>query len=175
MGYDALYSGKIWTQLYGGRKRVNQSEIWCKIWMISIFFTFSNFLIFPWEENNPSYDKKKVFKSMWGEGRNSKRKSTCIFQPPEVVFLVPLYVNFFPKYQILFLPLHIVHGVPVARILEWVVISSPAGQETTVRSGHGTTEWFKIGKGVCQGCILLPNLFNFYVEYIMWNARLDEA
>ena len=50
-----------------------------------------------------------------------------------------------------------------------------AGQEATVRTGHGTTDWFQIGKGVCQGCILSPCLFNLYVEYIMWNARLDET
>ena len=45
-----------------------------------------------------------------------------------------------------------------------------AGQEATVRTGHGTTDWFQIGKGVCQGCILSPCLFNFYAEYIMRNA-----
>jgi len=50
-----------------------------------------------------------------------------------------------------------------------------AGQEATVRSGHGTTDWFQIGKRVRQGCILLPCLFNFYAEYIMRNAVLDEA
>ena len=50
-----------------------------------------------------------------------------------------------------------------------------AGQETTVRIGHGTTDWFSIGKGVCQGCILSPCLFNFYAEYIMQHAGLDEA
>ena len=50
-----------------------------------------------------------------------------------------------------------------------------AGQEATVRTGHGTTDWFLIGKGVHQGCILSPCLFNFYAEFIMWNARLDEA
>ena len=50
-----------------------------------------------------------------------------------------------------------------------------AGQEATVRTGHGTTDWFQIGKGVHQGCILSPCLFNLYAEYIMWNARLDEA
>ena len=50
-----------------------------------------------------------------------------------------------------------------------------AGQEATVRIGHGTTDWFQIGKGACQGCILLPCLFNFYAEYIMRNAGLEEA
>ena len=49
------------------------------------------------------------------------------------------------------------------------------GQEATVRTGHGTTDWFQIGKGVCQGCILSPCLFNLYAEYIMWNYRLDES
>ena len=50
-----------------------------------------------------------------------------------------------------------------------------AGQEATVRTGHGTTDWFQIGKGVHQGCILSPCLFNLYVKYIMRNAGLDEA
>ena len=50
-----------------------------------------------------------------------------------------------------------------------------AGQEVTVRTRHGTTDWFQIGKGVCQSCILSPCLFNFYAEYIMRNAGLDEA
>ena len=50
-----------------------------------------------------------------------------------------------------------------------------AGQEATVRTGHGTTDWFQIGKGVRQGCMLLPRLFNFYAEYILRNAGLKEA
>ena len=50
-----------------------------------------------------------------------------------------------------------------------------AGQEATFRTGHGTTDWFQVGKGVCQGCILSPFLFNLYAEYIMRNAGLDEA
>ena len=50
-----------------------------------------------------------------------------------------------------------------------------AGQEATVITGHGTIDWFQIGKRVCQGCILLPCLFNLYAEYIMRNARLGEA
>ena len=54
----------------------------------------------------------------------------------------------------------------------WEIYS---GQEATVRSGHGTTDWFQIGKGVRQGCILSPYLFNLYAEYITRNAVLDEA
>ena len=50
-----------------------------------------------------------------------------------------------------------------------------AGQEATVTTGHGTTDWFQIRKGVCQGCILSPCLFNLYAEYIMRNAGLDEV
>ena len=50
-----------------------------------------------------------------------------------------------------------------------------AGQEATVRTGHGTTDWFQIGKGVCQGCISSPCLLNLYAEYIMKNAGLEEA
>ena len=50
-----------------------------------------------------------------------------------------------------------------------------AGQEATVRTEHGTTDWFQIGKGVCQGCMLSPCLFNLYAEYIMRNAGLEEA
>ena len=50
-----------------------------------------------------------------------------------------------------------------------------AGQEATIRTGLGTTDWFQIRKGICQGCILSPSLFNLYAEYIMRNTGLDEA
>ena len=50
-----------------------------------------------------------------------------------------------------------------------------AGQEATVRTGHGTTDWFQIGKGICQGCILPPCLFNLYAEYIMKNAGISTS
>ena len=56
-----------------------------------------------------------------------------------------------------------------------VLRSLYAGQEATVRTGHGTLDWFQIGKGVCQACILSPCLFNLYAEYIMRNAGLEEA
>ena len=64
-------------------------------------------------------------------------------------------------------------GIPVQ--LACLLRNLYAGQEATVRTGHGTTDWFPIGKGVCQGCILSPCLFNFYAEYIMRNAEMEEA
>ena len=59
--------------------------------------------------------------------------------------------------------------------LTWLLRNLYAGQEATVKTGHGRTDWFQIGKGVRQGCILSPCLFNFYAEYIMRNAGLEEA
>ena len=61
------------------------------------------------------------------------------------------------------------------RPLDLLLRNLYAGHEATVRTGHGTTDWFQIRKGVCQGCILSPCLFNLYAEYIMRNAGLDEA
>ena len=58
--------------------------------------------------------------------------------------------------------------------LTCLLINLYAGQEATVRTGHGTTDWFQIGKGVRQGCVLSPGLFNFYAKYIMRNAGLEE-
>ena len=62
-----------------------------------------------------------------------------------------------------------------ARPLDLPLRNLYAGQESTVRTGHGTTDWFQIGKEVRQGCILSPCLFNLYAEYIMRNAGLEEA
>ena len=59
--------------------------------------------------------------------------------------------------------------------LTCLLINLYAGQQATVRTGHGTTDWFQIGNGVCQGCVLSPCLFNLYAEYIMRNAGLEEA
>ena len=59
--------------------------------------------------------------------------------------------------------------------LTYLLRNPHAGQEATVRTAHGTTDWFQIGKGVCQGCILSPCLFDLYAEYIMRNAGLEEA
>ena len=69
----------------------------------------------------------------------------------------------------------ILKGMGIPDHLTCLLRNLYAGQEATVRTGHGKTDWLKIGKGVCQGCILSPCLFNLYVEYIMRNAGLDEA
>ena len=69
----------------------------------------------------------------------------------------------------------ILKEVGITDLLTCLLRSLYAGQEATVRTGHGTMGWFQIGKGIRQGCILSPCLFNFYAEYIMQNARLNEA
>ena len=69
----------------------------------------------------------------------------------------------------------ILKGMGIPDHLTCLLRNLYAGQEAAVRSGHGTTGWFQIGKGVRQGCILSPCLFNFYAEYIMRNAGLEEA
>ena len=69
----------------------------------------------------------------------------------------------------------IVKEMGVPDHLTWLLRKLYAGQETTVSTGHGRADWFQIGKGLRQGCILSPCLFNFYLEYIMWNAGLDAA
>ena len=69
----------------------------------------------------------------------------------------------------------ILHKMGIPGHLTCLLRNLYASQEARVRTGHGTTDWFQIGKGVHQGCILSPCLFNLYVEYIMRNARLDEA
>ena len=69
----------------------------------------------------------------------------------------------------------ILQEMVVPEHLTWLLRNLYAGQEATVRTGHGTMDGFQIGEGVCQCCILSPWLFNLYAEYIMWNARLDEA
>ena len=69
----------------------------------------------------------------------------------------------------------ILREMGIADHLIFLVRNLYEGQEATLRTGYGTTDWFQIGKGVRQSCILSPCLFNFYAEYIMQNAGLDEA
>ena len=71
--------------------------------------------------------------------------------------------------------LRIIKEMGIPDHLTYLLRNLYAGEEATVRTGHGTLDWFQIGKGVRQGCILSPCLFNLYAEYIMWNAGLEEA
>ena len=68
----------------------------------------------------------------------------------------------------------ILKGMRIPNHLTCLLKNLYAGQEAVIRTGHGTKDWFQVGKGVHQGCILSPCLFNLHVEYIMWNAELDE-
>ena len=95
---------------------------------------------------------------------NSKKPSTSA----SLTTLKPLTVRITTNWKIL-----IEMGIPDH--LTCLLRRIYAGQEATVKTGHGTTDWFQIGKGVRQGCILSPCLFNLYAESIMRNARLDEA
>ena len=70
---------------------------------------------------------------------------------------------------------HILNEMGIPDHITCLLRNLYAGQETTVRTGHGTTDWFKIGKGAHHGCLLSPCLFNLYAEYIMQNAGLDES
>ena len=69
----------------------------------------------------------------------------------------------------------ILQEVGIPNHLTFLLRNLYAGQEATVRTGHGTTDWFQIGKGVCQGCILSPCLFTLHAEYILRNVGLDET
>ena len=92
--------------------------------------------------------------------------------------LLSLYQKYFKRYHSTDIAMGILQilkemGIPDHLIC--LLRNLYAGQEATVRTGHGTTHWFQIGKGVCQGCILSPCLFNLYAEYIMRYAGLEET
>ena len=103
--------------------------------------------------------------------KSSRKTSTCVSLTMPKTLTVYITTNcgkFFKRFSG-----NILLGI--AYNLTYLLKNLYAGQEATVRTGHGTTDWFQIGKGVLQGCILLPCLFNLYAEYIMQNSGLDEA
>ena len=105
-----------------------------------------------------------LFQWNWLIKKESSRKiSTALLTTPK-----PMIVWIIANWKILK-----EMGIPVH--LTCLLRNVYAGQEATVRMGHGTIDWFQIRKGVHQGCMLSPCLFNVYAEYIMWNARVDEA
>ena len=95
---------------------------------------------------------------------NSRKTSTSA----SLIMAKPLTVWITTNWKIL-------KEMGILDILTCLLRNLYAGQEATVRTRHGMTDWFQIGKGVCQGCILLPCLLNLYAEYIMRNAGLEEA
>ena len=101
--------------------------------------------------------KKKQEKS-----RKTSTSASLTMLKPLTVWITTNCGKFFKRWKI---PDH----------LTYLLRNLYADQEATVRIGHGTTDWFQIGKGVHQDCILSPCLFNLYAEYIRWNGRLDEA
>ena len=108
--------------------------------------------------------KLPTFVGSQGKQENSRRASTSA----SLTMLKPLTVWITANWKIL-------KEMGIPDHLSCFLRKLYAGQEATVRNGHGTMDWFKIGKGVCQGCILAPSLFNLYAEYIMRNASLEEA
>ena len=108
--------------------------------------------------------KLPTFVGSQGKQENSRRASTSA----SLTMLKPLTVWITANWKIL-------KEMGIPDHLSCFLRKLYAGQEATVRNGHGTMDWFKIGKGVCQGCILAPSLFNLYAEYIMRNAKLEEA
>ena len=89
--------------------------------------------------------------------------------------MMSLYVVFFEVFLLKLLFIELLKEMGIPDYLICFLRNLYAGQEATVRTGHGTTGWFQIGKGVCQGCILSPCLLNLYAEYIMRDAGLGEA
>ena len=116
------------------------------------------------ELNNLTYLVKKTWRKKRDKKKSSRKTSISALLPmpkPLTVWNTINYGKFWKRWEIRApdLPLE----KPVCR------------SGATVRTGHGTTDWFQIGKGVCQGCILSPYLFNLYAEYIMRNTGLEEA
>ena len=95
---------------------------------------------------------------------SSRKASTC------ALFTTPKPLNVWPTTN-----WKILQEMGIPDHLTCLLRNLYAGQEATVRMGHGAMDWFQIGKAVCQGCILSPRLFNLYAEYIMWNAGLNET
>ena len=107
--------------------------------------------------------KLPTFAGPWKKQESSRKTSTLLTTPTDLPVWITINCSKFLKEM----------GLPDH--LTCLLRNLNVGQEATVRTGHGTTDWFQIGKGVCQGCILSPCLFNLYAEYIMQNARLHET
>ena len=108
--------------------------------------------------------KLQTFAGSWKKQESSRKESTSA----SLIILKPLTAWITTNWKIL-------KEIRIPDHFTCILKNLCAGQEATLRTRHGTTDWFKIGTGICQGCILSPRLFNFYAEYIMQNARVDES
>ena len=108
--------------------------------------------------------KLQTFAGSWKKQESSRKESTSA----SLIILKPLTAWITTNWKIL-------KEIRIPDHFTCILKNLCAGQEATLRTRHGTTDWFKIGTGICQGCILSPHLFNFYAEYIMQNARVDES
>ena len=106
---------------------------------------------------------------------NKLRKISFFFFLLYNIVLVLPYINMHPPQVYTCSHPEPPSHLPISDDLICLLRNLYSRQEATVRTGHGTMEWFQIGKGVSQGCMLSPYLFNLYVEYIMQNARLDDS
>ena len=108
--------------------------------------------------------KLRTSAGSWKKQENSRKTSTSALLTMPKPLTVWITINW-----------KILKEIRTPEHLTWLLRNLYAGQEATVRTGHGTTDWFQLGKRVHQGCILLPCLFNLNAEYIMRNGGLDEA
>ena len=108
--------------------------------------------------------KLQTFAGSWKKQESSRKESTSA----SLIILKPLTAWITTNWKIL-------KEIRIPDHFTCILKNLCAGQEATLRTRHGTTDWFKIGTGIYQGCILSPCLFNFYAEYIMQNARVDES
>ena len=139
-----------------------QSQQWQRGSVLFNFFLFMMFL-FKWMYLEPEI-KWPTSVALSKKQESSRNTSTsAVLTTPK-----PLTVWITTNWKIL-------QEMGVPDHLTCLLRNLYAGQEATVRTGHGTTDWFQIRKGVRKGCILSPCLFNLYAEYTMWNVRLDKA
>ena len=106
--------------------------------------------------------KSPTFTGSWRKQRNTKKNLLLLhYAKPLIVWITTSCGKFLKRWE--------------SDYLTCLLQNLYACQEATVRTGHGTMDWFQLGKGVGQGCILLPCLFNLYADYIMWNAGLNDS
>ena len=160
-----MYGCESWTIKKAEHQRVDALELQCWRGCSRVPWTARRSNQSILKEINPEYSLEPEIKLSTSAGSSKKQESS---RKTSISVLLTTPVDHNKLWKILK-----EMGIPDHLIC--LLRNLYAGQEATVRTGHGTTDLFQIGKGICQGCILSPCLFNFYAEYIMRNAGLDEA